>query len=137
MEGSKRLPPPAPFLSKGRVGRKGEISSHWPRADAAALRRKERGTKSHRFSLIVKGKGRGSFPLFPPGRRHPSPPSPPRPAGIKSEQPGPAGSCLKAATVVWLRRGEPRTRSGAHDAGFGQCSGALEPLPQTQPPWEK
>lgn len=39
-------------------------------------------------------------------------------------------SFFKAATVVWLRRGEARTRSGAHDAGFGRVLvGSRAPAP--------
>lgn len=39
----KKIPPPLPsFLSKDKVGRRGETSSHWPQADATVLRREEK-----------------------------------------------------------------------------------------------
>ena len=74
----------------------------------------------------MKGEGRGSFPQIPPTRSEtplwaspgagrevglPSPARPPRPLCRSS------GSS-KAATVVWLRRGEDSL--GAHDAGLGR-----------------
>lgn len=81
-------PPPLPsFLSKGKVGRKGEISSHWPRADATALRRKERGTKSHRFFTYCEGKGEGVLSSAPTHTETPLSTSPLSPVRMKSEQP--------------------------------------------------
>lgn len=125
------MPPPLPtFPSKGKMGRKGLTSSHWPQVDATALRREGRTQEKPQVSLLVKGKGRGSLPGVPLAS---TPPPCPDPAGIAGGSPSPSGrpprlrgcsssgsSFLAAATVVWPRRSEAMARSGVHDAGGGR-----------------
>lgn len=112
----RNSPPPLPsFLSKGKVGRKGETNSHWPQADATALREGKMHKKPPIFT-DGEGKGEGGFPLIPPGIRHPSEQAPRPGSEVSAPCPGVrspqqlccSSSSFKAATVVWLRRGEAR-----------------------------
>lgn len=111
------MPPPLPtFPSKGKMGRKGLTSSHWPQVDATALRREGRTQEKPQVSLLVKGKGRGSLPGVPPGKL-------PRLAqtrpGLQVGAPAPAGghpgcgAAAAAAAASWRQqqlsgRGEAR-----------------------------